>query len=108
MIARVAGPSVSLMIGIAAFFTVFGLVDWWHFGHRKHQRYMGRMLLTGIPGLYLAGLASMGETKWLYIPGLGLMGSACLMQILGWRHDRPDEDAAPPRSGGSPSHEKRP
>jgi len=70
------------MVGIAGFFAVFGLLVW-YLERRKGRPYAGRVLLTGVPGVYLAGLASFGATKWLYIPGLGLMAVSYLLQLAG-------------------------
>lgn len=100
MITRVAGPSVSLMIGVAAFLVVAGLIIWL-LERRKGDRYIGRVLLLGLPGLYLAGLVPLGAPKWLYIPGLGLMASSYILQIVIWRRERAGENTAPPDSNGS-------
>jgi hypothetical protein len=59
MITRVARFSVPLVIGVAAFVAVFGLVVWL-VERRKGERYTGRLLLLGLPGLYLAGLPYFG------------------------------------------------
>jgi hypothetical protein len=99
MIARVAGPSVPLAIGSALFLVVAGLVIWLY-SRRKGDRYTGWLLFVGLPGLYLAGLASLGAPEWLYIPGLGLLASSYLMQIVIWRRQRAGRDAAPPDSNG--------
>lgn len=103
---------MSLMIGMAAFLVVFGLVVWL-LERRKGDRYTGRVLvaglpgisgrvlLVGLPGIYLAGLASSGAPKWLYIPGLGLMAVSYLMQIVIWHRQRASKNAAPPDENGS-------
>jgi uncharacterized membrane protein len=100
MITRVARPSVSLMIGIAAFLVVAGLAIWL-LEHRKGDRYSGWILLVGLPGLYLAGLVPFGAPKWLYIPGLGLMAVSYGMQIVIWRRQKASRNAAPRDSSGS-------
>ena len=87
MIADVARPSVSLMIGLAAFLVVGGLVIWL-LERRKGDRYTGRYLLVGLPGLYLAGLPAFGASRWLYIPGLSLLVLSQLVPIVIWRRRR--------------------
>lgn len=80
MITRVAEPPASLVIGSAAFLAVFGLVTWFLFrGKRGGSTWS---LLLGLPGVYLAWLASIGAPKWLYIPGLSLLGASYLVQIV--------------------------
>jgi hypothetical protein len=87
----VAETSVSLILGIAGFLAVIGLVIW-YFARRKGSPYIGRVLLTGIPGIYLAGLPTLGAPKWLYIPGLGLVAASYLLQCAGRRHEKADDD----------------
>jgi hypothetical protein len=87
-----AGHSASLLIGGAAFLAVFGLLGW-RLSRRKGDRYAGWLLLAGLPGLYLAFLASIGVSRWLYIPGLGLLAPACVIQVVSWRRPRADQDA---------------
>lgn len=87
-----AGHSASLIIGGAAFLAVFGLLGW-RVSRRKGDRYAGWMLLPGLSGLYLAFLASLGVARWLYIPGLGLLASAYVIQVVSWRRQRADQDA---------------
>jgi hypothetical protein len=86
------------MIGSAVFLAAFGVVVWL-LERRKGDRYSGRILLVGLPGLYLAGLASLGAPKWLYIPGLGLIVAAYVMQIVIWRRQKAGRNNAPPSSG---------
>jgi hypothetical protein len=95
MITCVARPSVSLIIGLAAFLIVFGLVVWL-FSRRKGDRATGPVMLVGLPGIYLSGLAALGAPKWLYIPALVLVVSSYLMQLVFWRRQRANDDAAPP------------
>jgi hypothetical protein len=78
------------VIATAAFFTIFGVLAWF-LSRRKGNRYVGWQLLAGLPGLYLAGLASMGEPKWLLIPGLTLMGVGVLLEVLRWRRPRSED-----------------
>jgi hypothetical protein len=87
------------MIGSAAFLAIGGLVGWL-FSRRKGDRYAGRVLLLGLPGVYLAALPSLGAPKWLYIPGLTLLVSSYIMQIIIWRRQRANRDSAPPGSDG--------
>jgi hypothetical protein len=89
------------MIGIAAFLTVFGLLIW-YFERRKGRPYIGRTLLTGIPGVYLAGLPALGATKWLYIPGLGLVAACYLLQFAERRRRKTDENTIHPESNRRP------
>jgi hypothetical protein len=41
----------------------------------------------------LAFLSTMGEPRWLFVPGLGLIAGAVLVQILGWRSATPRSDS---------------
>jgi hypothetical protein len=99
MITSMAGHSAPLVIGGAAFLAVFGLLAW-RFSRRKGDRYAGWVLLVGLPGLYLAFLASLGVARWLYIPGLGLLASSYVMQVVSWRRQRADQDAGSPGPDG--------
>ena len=73
-----------MVIIFAALMMVVGVAGW-IVGKRKGDRLAGRGVLLGIPGVYLAGLASWGESRWLYVPGLSMMAAAVLVQIVGWR-----------------------
>ena len=73
-----------MVIIFAALMMVVGVAGW-IVGKRKGDRLAGRSVLLGIPGAYLAGLASWGESRWLYLPGLSMMAGAVLVQIVGWR-----------------------
>lgn len=91
---------MSLMGGLAAFLVVGGLVIWL-LSRRIGDRYTGRVLLVGLPGLYLANLALLGASKWLYIPGLGLLACTYIMQIVVWRRQKANRGAAPRDTNGS-------
>jgi hypothetical protein len=82
----VAGPGVSITAGAAAIFAAFGSLAW--YVERRKGRHQGLVLLTGLPGVYLAGMASMGDPEWLYVPGITLIVVSYLMQLLSWRRDR--------------------
>jgi drug/metabolite transporter (DMT)-like permease len=97
----VRGPDASVMVATATFFAVFGVLAWFFLGRRKGNRYVGWQLLVGLPGLYLAGLASMGEPKWLFIPGLTLMGVGVLLEVLSWRRPRSKDGRAGTPAGPS-------
>jgi hypothetical protein len=73
-----------MLIVFAAIGVAVGVAGW-IVGKRKGDRLAGRAVLLGIPGVYLAGLASWGESRWLYVPGLSLMAGAVLVQVVGWR-----------------------
>jgi hypothetical protein len=77
-------PSFSLLITFGFFAAAFGVVVTL-LGRRKGDRLAGRVALLGVPGVYIAGLASWGEPRWLYVPGLGLIAGAILLQVVGWR-----------------------
>jgi hypothetical protein len=82
----VAGPGVSIAVGAAAIFAAFGSLAW--YVERRKGRHHGLTLVTGLPGVYLAGMASMGDPEWLYVPGITLMAVSYLMQLVRWRCDR--------------------
>ena len=79
------------MIGMAGFFVVAGLLIW-YLERRRHGRNIGRQLLIGLPGVYLAGVASISSWKWLYVPGLGLVAAYYLMPFVGRRAKRAATD----------------
>jgi hypothetical protein len=95
-----ARPSESIVIGAAAFFAAGGLVIW--FFERRKDRFIGRIMLIGIPGVYLSGLASMGAPRWLYIPGLTLLAASYVVQVLPWRHRGGQKAGASPSSASDP------
>jgi hypothetical protein len=84
---------MSYLIIFAIVSAVFGAAVW-ILGTRKGDRLAGPSALLGIPGVYIAGLASWGGPRWLYVPGLSLMAGAVLVQVLGWRRhaSRSDSD----------------
>jgi len=88
------------MVGLAVFLAVGGVVVWLY-SRRKGDRYIGRLLLIGLPGLYLAGLASFGASKWLYVPGWGLLVSCYVMQVVIWRRHKASKDSVPPDPDGA-------
>jgi hypothetical protein len=92
---------LSIIIGSAAIFAAVGIVGWIR-ARRKSERFAGLTLLLGIPGIFLADFASWDESRWLYIPALGMIAAAVLVQILAWRRrSHPREDARrTSRSGG--------
>ena len=98
------GPSVSFVLGLAAFFAVFGLLIWF-VSRRKGDRDTSRLLLVGLPGVYFCGVAAVGAWKWLYVPGVALVVSAYVLQLVLWRQQasksRNSGDAAPDGSDGS-------
>ncbi len=67
MITRATGIGVSLVIGLAFLEAVVGLVIWL-VSRRKGDRYTGRLLLLGLPGLYLTFLASIGRQNGCTFP----------------------------------------
>jgi hypothetical protein len=72
---------------------------------------VGWQVLTGVPGVYLVGLASIGEPKWLYIPGLPLMGAGVVLELLSWRRVQSTTGRLgfrPPDSGGSARKRRTP
>jgi hypothetical protein len=69
---RMARPPSSFVFGAAAFSAAFGLLVWL-LRRRQGDPFLRLNLLLGIPGVYLAGLASWGEPTWLFVPGLTLM-----------------------------------
>jgi hypothetical protein len=91
-----APPSESVVIGAAAFLAAGGLVTW--FWGRRKDRFIGRSLFLGLPGIYLSGLASDGASKWLYIPGLTLLAAFYVMQVPPWRHRESQKGEASPSS----------
>jgi len=66
-ITRATGISVPHMIGLAILEAVIGPVIWL-VSRRKGDRYTGRLLLPGLPGLYLTFLASMGRQNGCAFP----------------------------------------
>jgi len=95
MITRVTVSRVPLAIGVAIFFLCFALLAWF-LSRRKGDRNAGPVLLTGVPGVYIAGLPSIaGAPKWLYAPGVLLILVAYAIQFAGWRRQRA-KNAPPP------------
>jgi hypothetical protein len=86
------------MVGIAAFMVAGGLMIWL-LERRKGDRYTGRVLLVGLPGLYLASLVSYGAPKWFYVPGLGLIAASMVLQIVIGRRQKAARNTAPPSNG---------
>lgn len=72
---------MSLMIGAAGFLAAFGLLVW-YLERRRHGRRIGKQLLVGLPGVYLAFLATLTAWKWLYIPGLGLLAAYYIVPFV--------------------------
>ena len=83
---------MSYLITFAIVAAAFGAAVW-ILGRRKGDRLAGPCALLGIPGVYIAGLASWGGPRWLYAPGLSLMAGAVLVQVLGWRRDASCSDS---------------
>ena len=73
-----------MLVVFAALAAAFGVVVW-ILGKRRGDRLAGQVALLGIPGVYLAGLASWGDSRWFYVPGLSMMAGAVLVQVVGWR-----------------------
>jgi hypothetical protein len=73
-----------MLIIFAVLAAAFGVAVWL-LGRRKGDRLAGPVALLGIPGVYIAGLASWGAPRWLYVPGVTLIAGAVLIQVLGWR-----------------------
>jgi hypothetical protein len=88
-------PSETVVIGLAVFIALAGLVIW--FLERRKGRSASVMLLLGLPGIYLSALPSVGAPKWLYFPGLTLLATGYAVQALGWRRrpGRPAKTSAP-------------
>jgi hypothetical protein len=101
MMIGMARPSESLVIGAAAFFAAGSLVVW--FLERRKDRLIGRVLLLGVPGVYLSGLASFGAPGWLYIPGLTLLAAGYVVQVRAWRRRKRQEAGVSPSSASVPS-----
>jgi hypothetical protein len=80
------------VIGSAAFYAAGGVAVWL-LRRRKGDRQAGPWLLLVVPGVYLAFLSTMGEPRWLFLPGLALIAGAVLVQILGWRSATPRSDS---------------
>jgi hypothetical protein len=83
---------MSYLIIFAIVAAAFGVAVW-ILGRRKGDRLAGASALLGIPGVYIAGLASWGGPRWLYAPGLSLIAGAVLVQVLGWRQDASCSDS---------------
>jgi hypothetical protein len=83
MIAGVASPSVSIVIGMAVFVGLFGLAGW--FVERSRGRTVGLALLIGLPGVCLAALPFFGAPRWLLAPGLVLLVASYLVQVFSRR-----------------------
>jgi hypothetical protein len=84
-------PSRSYLIIFAILAAVFGVAVW-ILERRRGERLAGLAGLLGIPGVYVAGLASWGGPRWLYVPGVSLMAAAVLVQVLGWRRQASRSD----------------
>src|SRR5215469_13028211 len=104
MMARVAVSRESLAVGEAVFLAAFGVLAWYVERRKGRQRAGWPFLFAGLPGVYLASLPSfVGATRWLYVPGLGLVMLSVFLQIAGWRQERANwlreranENADPP------------
>jgi len=84
-------PSRSYLIVFAILAAVFAVVVW-IMERRRGERLAGLSGLLGIPGVYIAGLASWGGPRWLYVPGVSLMAGFVLVQVLGWRRQVSQSD----------------